>query len=105
MTCTSANTAKFNRTTESGNIAAFSELPPLKVPRMGTIMQAAEIFGLPVHFVRKKVLSGEVVAVKAGKRYLVNLDKFAEYLNAGEQIAPDSSAAKVLPFAPERGRA
>lgn len=53
----------------------------LKIPRMETIKRTAEIFGLPVHFVREKVNSGEVVAVRAGNKYLVNVDKFAEYLN------------------------
>lgn len=53
----------------------------LNIPRMETIKKTAELFGLPVHFVRSKVSSGEVVAVRAGKRFLVNVDKFAEYLN------------------------
>lgn len=56
----------------------------LKVPRMETIKKTAEIFGLSEFFVRQKVLSGEVVFVRAGKKYLVNIDKFAEYLNTGE---------------------
>jgi len=54
----------------------------LIIPRMETIKKTAEIFGLPVHFVRTKVSSGEVVAVRAGRRFLVNVDKFAEYLNS-----------------------
>lgn len=60
----------------------------LIIPRMETIKKTAEIFGLPVHFVRTKVSSGEVVAVRAGRRFLVNVDKFAEYLNSST-IAPD----------------
>lgn len=51
------------------------------VPHMENIKKTAEIFGLPEHFVRAKVASGEVVAVRAGKRFLVNVEKFAEYLN------------------------
>ncbi len=54
----------------------------IKIPKMETIKRTAELFGLPVHFVRTKVASGEVVAVRAGKRFLVNVDKFAEYLFA-----------------------
>lgn len=50
-------------------------------PRMETIKKTAEIFGLPVHFVRSKVSSGEVIAVRAGKRFLVNIGKFADFLN------------------------
>lgn len=70
-------------TTQNSTISAPSEQSaPLIVPRMATIKQTAELFGLPVHFVRQKVLSGEIVAVRAGKRFLVNLDRFAEYLNS-----------------------
>lgn len=65
----------------------------LKIPHMETIKRTAEIFGLPVHFVRCKVASGEVVAVRAGRRFLVNVDKFAEYLNTSTvqpvNAAPD----------------
>ena len=52
------------------------------IPTMENIRKTAEIFGLPEHFVRSKVASGEVVAVRAGKRFLVNIEKFAEYLNS-----------------------
>lgn len=58
----------------------------LIIPRMETIKKTAEIFGLPIHFVRCKVASGEVVAVRAGRRFLVNVDRFADYLN-GATIA------------------
>ncbi len=54
----------------------------IKIPRMRTIKETAEIFNLPVHFVREKVSAGEVVAVRAGRRFLVNIDRFADYLNS-----------------------
>lgn len=53
----------------------------MSIPRMETIKETAKLFNLPEYFVRQKVSCGEVVAVKAGKKYLVNIDKFAEYLN------------------------
>ena len=53
----------------------------ISIPRMETINATAKMFGLSPYFVRNKVRSGEVVAVKAGCKYLVNVDKFAEYLN------------------------
>lgn len=59
------------------------------VPRMETIKNTAKLFGLPEHLVRQKVLSGEVVAISAGRRYLVNVDKFADYLNSNKLAAPD----------------
>lgn len=63
----------------------------IKIPRMESIKATAQLFNLPVHFVRAKVSSGEVVAVKAGRRFLVNVDKFAEYLNSST-ISPDKEA-------------
>ncbi|MGN0651243.1 MAG: hypothetical protein ACI4KM_12470 [Oscillospiraceae bacterium] len=73
-----------------------------KIPHMETIRKTAEIFGLPVHFVRAKVSSGEVVAVRAGRRFLVNVDKFAEYLNTST-VQPESGAvldnsARITPI-------
>lgn len=50
-------------------------------PRMETIKNTAKLLGISENFVRKKVLSGEIVAVKAESRYLVNVDKLVEYLN------------------------
>lgn len=60
----------------------MDNLIEFKPPRMLGIKQTAELFGLPVHFVRQKAAAGEIVAVKAGKRYLINVDRFAEYLNS-----------------------
>lgn len=71
------------------------------IPRMETIKKTAELFGLPVYFVRCKVASGEVVAVRAGRRILVNVDKFAEYLNTNTIHSEDdetSSAARIKPI-------
>ena len=71
----------------------------LKIPRMRTIKETAELFSLPLHFVRQKVSSGEVVAVRAGRRFLVNVDKFAEYLNTCT-ISQESEAdsGKIQPI-------
>lgn len=81
-----------------------------KVPRMETIKKTAEIFGLSEYFVRQKVLSGEVVFVRAGKKYLINLDKFAEYLNSGDHNddadtaqSGKSEQAAIAPITPRKG--
>ena len=40
-------------------------------------------------------MTGEIVAVRAGRRYLVNVDKLIEYLNThtiGHEIEPDEEA-------------
>lgn len=52
------------------------------IPTMKTIDETAALLGLPKYWVRQKVLNGEIVAVRSGKRYLVNVDKLIEYLNS-----------------------
>ncbi len=67
----------------------------IKLPRMETIKTTAELFNLPVHFVRQKVNSGEVVAVRAGRKYLVNVEKFAEFLNGeGSAGAAENNSSR-----------
>ncbi len=51
------------------------------VPRMVSLREAAKQTGLSYDFLRKAVLKNEIVHVKCGKKYLVNLDKLAEKLN------------------------
>ena len=70
-----------------------------KPPRMESIKATAALFNLPVHFVRQKATSGEIVAVRAGKRYLINVDKFAEYLNSST-IQPNTgrTATGITPI-------
>ena len=72
----------------------------IRIPRMRTIKETAELFGLPVHFVREKVSNGEIVAVRAGRRFLVNVDKLAEYLDTCT-ISQESEAdsGKIQPIA------
>lgn len=57
------------------------------IPRMETIRATAKLTGLPEHFIRTKVISGEIAAVKAGCKYLVNVDKLIEYLNCHTEPA------------------
>ncbi len=75
----------------------------IKIPRMLTIRETAELFGLPVHFVRDKVNSGEVVAVKAGRKFLVNVDRFADYLNGctvliNQSCSTENNAPRIAPI-------
>lgn len=54
-----------------------------KIPQMETIAKTAEIFNLPEHFIRQLARSkqGKVFTIKAGRKYLINTEKFAEFLN------------------------
>lgn len=58
------------------------------MPEMRTIKKAAEANGLTYSCLRRWILSGQFIYyVKAGNRYLVNMDRLAEFLNkaAGER--------------------
>lgn len=56
----------------------------VKIPRMLGLKEAAEVTGLSYYYLRQLCLSNKAVHVRAGNKYLVNLDKLVEYLN-GEQ--------------------
>ncbi len=73
------------------------------IPHMETIKVTAKMFGLAEHFVRQLVINGKIVAVKAGCKYLVNVDKLAEYLNTNTlevmQEAPEEACGiKPIPI-------
>lgn len=53
------------------------------IPRMGTIKQTAIETGLSYNYIRTLCLQNKIVYVKAGNKYLVNIDKFIEFLNKG----------------------
>ncbi len=72
----------------------------LKVPRLETIKKTAELCGLPEYFVRQKVNNGEVVAITAGRKKLVNVDKFIEYLNNATIKPTDEPAPNTLGITP-----
>ncbi len=55
------------------------------LPRMRTIKECAAELNIPVYALRRWVKSGEVPAVYAGKKALINLDHLIDFLNGGEQ--------------------
>lgn len=72
----------------------------MKVPRLETIKKTAELLNLPEYFVRQKVNCGEVVAITAGRKKLVNVDKFIEYLNSATVKPANEPTANVLGIMP-----
>lgn len=72
-----------------------------RIPRMRTIKETANLLGLPVYFIRCLVSSGEIVAVKSGKKFLINFDRFIDYLNSHTLSAEPQSD---VPKAPREGK-
>ncbi len=70
------------------------------IPRMLTINEAASMFNLPRHFIRQLCISGQFVTVRAGKKYLLNAARFADFLNgppAAPQRQTDGAIRAVVP--------
>ena len=52
-----------------------------KAPHMATIRETAKETGLSEHFIRKLCKSGKIITVQTGNRYLINVDRFIDFLN------------------------
>lgn len=55
-----------------------------KIPTMKSICECSQITGLAKYHVRQLVLQDKIKYVKAGRKYLVNLESLIKYLNNGE---------------------
>lgn len=53
-----------------------------KIPKMRTIKETALITKVPEGRIREMVKKGQISHLKCGKKALINLDKFIEFLNA-----------------------
>lgn len=54
---------------------------PKELPRMKTIKEMAGLTGLSYTMLRNLCLENKIVHVRAGKKYLINYDRFVDYLN------------------------
>lgn len=64
----------------------------MTVPTMRTMRDAAKLTGLSYDCIRKMCLSNKIVYVKAGVKFLVNMEKLVEYLQTGEVHAAPNTA-------------
>lgn len=53
----------------------------MDIPKMVTINEASRLTGLSYDHIRKGCLRHEIVHVRAGKKYFINLPKLVELLN------------------------
>lgn len=56
----------------------------LNIPTMLTIREVAELFKLPLHFVRSCVGDSSFVSVRAGRKFLVNAESVTAFLSTGK---------------------
>ena len=51
------------------------------IPRMRTIKEVSTLTGVSYDALRKMCLRNEIPFIKCGKKFLINLDRFIDYLN------------------------
>ena len=51
------------------------------LPRMKPIKEMVELTGLSYTYLRNLFLNNEIVHIRAGNKYLINYDRFIDYLN------------------------
>ena len=51
------------------------------IPEMVTINMAADRTGCSRHFVRKLCVENRIVNIRTGSKYLINFQKFCDFLN------------------------
>lgn len=56
----------------------------MNLPRVRTLREAAEESGICYNRLRLMCLQGKLIYVKAGRKFLVNMDSLANYLNTGD---------------------
>lgn len=54
------------------------------VPEMVSINECSARTGVSYDWIRKLCLQGKIVHIRAGSKYLINWNKFVEYLNTGD---------------------
>ena len=52
------------------------------IPEMVTLREAASRTGLSYDFLRKSCLTGKIVHIRAGSKFLINFGRLLEWLNS-----------------------
>lgn len=61
------------------------ESEPRGLPKMKTIKEVSELTALPYSLIRNLCIQNKIVHIRTGKKYLINYDRFIDYLNCGER--------------------
>lgn len=56
----------------------------VQLPRMRSIKQAGAETRLAIHYIRRLIRENKVVYVKAGHKFLINMQSLYDYLNRGD---------------------
>ena len=76
---------KENTVTEISGFEAIRNIVELRIPRMLSIQALADECGFAYKTLWKLCKQDKIVHIRVGNKYLINFDKFIEYLNIGER--------------------
>ena len=60
------------------------------VPEMLPLQTVSDLTGISYGAIRNLCLERRIVHIRIGRKYLVNYEKFLEYLNTGEEVKGDA---------------
>lgn len=63
-------------------------------PSMLPIKEAAQKSGMSPSSIRTLIKAGKIVHINTGRKYLINWDRFMEYLNQGERAPTEQTPAQ-----------
>lgn len=75
-----ANIIDINRAENIQPLAADSA----QLPKMKTLKEMSELTGLPYAMLRNLCIQNKIVYIRTGKKYLINYDRFIDFLNQGQ---------------------
>lgn len=55
-----------------------------EIPEMVTVVELSKRSGLSQYYIRQLLKKNRISHVKCGKKYLINVEKFSEFLQNGE---------------------
>lgn len=64
---------------------ATEVMPLQKLPVMKTIKEMVALTGLSYMHLRSLCMENKIIHIRAGKKYLINYDRFCDYLNGVQQ--------------------
>lgn len=59
------------------------QIKDYQIPEMLTISELSKRTGLSYNFIRKLCVQNKIVHIRSGNKYLINLNRFLEFLNTG----------------------
>ena len=85
------------KTNNTANNSTFPEqefnfiVSDVRIPRMVPIQTLADESGISYKAIWQMCKQNKIVHIKSGNKFLVNVDKFVEYLNTGETEVEDEN--------------